>query len=186
MLHLFLPWNPIIVSTRVTMALTLTITKTPKDVALAGTNKSFDAQGGIIGRGQGCAWILPDVDRFLSSKHCQISFDNGAFYLTDLSTNGTFINGAPEPIGKGGRVIINSGDTVDLGDYQFAITGGLSSSAVGFRLRWAAVHRLILLMNSIRCWFKYACVRIGIWGINLRRESIRRSSCFMSNLPAAI
>ncbi len=103
------------------MALNLSIVKSPAGVTLASSQKLFSEQGGTIGRGDGNDWVLSDPDRFLSSRHCSFGFENGQFYLTDTSTNGTFINGAPEPIGKGGKIPINDGDSIELGDYQFRI-----------------------------------------------------------------
>lgn len=61
-----------------------------------------------------------------------MSFEGGSYYLTDLSTNGTFLNGAHEPVGKGGKVKLKNGDTIELGDYQFQVgmvTFGDSPSA---------------------------------------------------------
>ncbi len=97
---------------------------------LSTTEMTFDENGGAIGRGESNDWVLPDPDRFLSSKHCEVSFEAGQFYLVDMSTNGTFINGSPEPIGKGGKIPINDGDTIDLGDYQFSASMTQNSSAM--------------------------------------------------------
>src|SRR3978361_770786 len=47
-----------------------------------------------VGRGPGNDWVLPDPDRHLSKTHCVISIENGRTVLTDLSTNGVYINGA--------------------------------------------------------------------------------------------
>ena len=53
--------------------------------------------GGIdIGRDQHLDWTLPDPTRFISGKHCEIRFSDGAYWLHDVSTNGTFLNGAEE------------------------------------------------------------------------------------------
>ncbi len=103
------------------MALNLSIIKSPAGVSLSVSDKAFDEQGGSIGRGDSNDWVLSDPDRFLSSRHCSISFESGQYFLTDTSTNGTFINGSPEPLGKGGRVPISHGDTVEMGDYQFRV-----------------------------------------------------------------
>ena len=47
-----------------------------------------------------------------SGKHCKVSLDKatGAFHITDLSTNGTFINGSK--IDKGEPTIVQTGDKV--------------------------------------------------------------------------
>ncbi len=104
------------------MALKVSIVATPVGVALAYSEKSFDENGGSMGRGANNDWVLDDPDRFLSSRHCYVSFQEGQYYLTDTSKNGTFINGAPKPIGMGGQIPVNDGDCIELGDYQFRIS----------------------------------------------------------------
>jgi len=103
------------------MTLNLSVIKSPAGVSLPATQKTFSEQGGTIGRGDSNDWVLSDPDRFLSSKHCALSHEGGQYFLTDTSTNGTFINSAPEPLGKGGKIPLNNGDTIDLGDYQFRV-----------------------------------------------------------------
>jgi len=104
------------------MALKLEITQTPQGISLSSSSQTFAEQGGSIGRGENNTWILQDPDRFLSSQHCAISFEAGQYYLTDTSTNGTFFNGAPEPIGRGNRVALNAGDLFEVGDYKFSVS----------------------------------------------------------------
>jgi len=111
------------------MSLLITITKAPDLAALAESSKTFDMQGGTIGRGKDNSWILDDPERFLSSRHCEFSNENGQFFITDLSTNGTFYNGASTPIGKGSKLPLKDGDTFLLGDYEFSVS--LKSQAPG-------------------------------------------------------
>ncbi|MCL2284494.1 MAG: FHA domain-containing protein [Fibromonadales bacterium] len=48
--------------------------------------------GLLVGRSSSCDLCLDD--EFVSAKHCEISFENEAFFVEDLgSTNGTFIDG---------------------------------------------------------------------------------------------
>lgn len=103
------------------MVLNLVVIKCPDGVSLAQSQKSFDEQGGTIGRGSDNDWVLRDSERFLSSRHCAITCESGQYYLVDTSTNGTYINGTPEPVGKGGAIPLNDGDTIELGDYQFKV-----------------------------------------------------------------
>lgn len=84
-------------------------------------SQSFAAQGGSLGRGPDNAWVLEDPERFISSRHSQIVYENGQYFLSDLSTNGTFYNGAAEPIGNGNRVPLKDGDRFSLGDYEFEV-----------------------------------------------------------------
>src|SRR5690606_19069579 len=76
--------------------------------------------GGTIGRAPGNDWVLPDPERFVSSKHASLSFDGGAYFLTDLSTNGTIVNG--ELLPKGARVRLQHGDRLTLGNYEIAVS----------------------------------------------------------------
>ncbi len=104
------------------MSLLITITKAPETAALAESSKTFDTQGGSIGRGKDNNWVLDDPERFLSSCHCKISMENGQYMITDMSTNGTFFNGSPNPMGKGKSQPLNDGDSFTLGDYEFAVS----------------------------------------------------------------
>ena len=39
-------------------------------------------------------WSLPDPNMFISGRHCEVRFENGGYWLYDVSRNGTFLNGA--------------------------------------------------------------------------------------------
>lgn len=104
------------------MSLQLTICAAPASISLSESSKTFETNGGTLGRGKENTWVLDDPERYLSSLHCQISSENGQYYLTDLSTNGTFLNGGPEPMGKGRKLPLNDGDKFALGDYEFSVS----------------------------------------------------------------
>jgi type VI secretion system protein len=104
------------------MYLQISIIKSPMGMKDADITRTFNAQGGYIGRGANNHWVLPDPERFLSTKHCQISSQNGQYFVTDLSTNGTFFNGSVEPLGKGNKAPLKEGDVFALGEYEFQIT----------------------------------------------------------------
>lgn len=104
------------------MALQLTIIRSPDGVVVKDTSKTFAETGGSIGRGDSNSWVLMDPERFLSSCHCEISFEAGQYYLVDTSTNGTFLNDEQEPIGKGARTLVRDGDSFDIGDYRFSMS----------------------------------------------------------------
>ncbi|MCU0911950.1 MAG: type VI secretion system-associated FHA domain protein TagH [Rhodobacteraceae bacterium] len=69
-------------------------------------------KGCTVGRGAAMDWVLPDPARHISSHHFDISFRDGAYYLTDVSTNGTFLQGqryrldGPHRIGPGDRFTV--------------------------------------------------------------------------------
>lgn len=103
------------------MPIDITIIKSPENVRTGQASQTFSEGGGTIGRGQENTWVLDDPDRFMSSQHSEIIFHNGQYFLTDLSTNGTFFNGSSEPIGNGNRVNLNDGDRFVISDYEFLV-----------------------------------------------------------------
>lgn len=104
------------------MALQITLVKTPGKVSVSRTNQTFNEQGGTLGRAESNSWVLPDPDKFLSSCHCEILCEAGHYYILDLSTNGTFLNDSPEPLGKGVKAPLNDGDFFEIGDYRFSVS----------------------------------------------------------------
>jgi type VI secretion system protein ImpI len=81
------------------------------------TTRVFGEAGGYIGRADDCEWILPDRSKRISRKHALISFDDGDFYIEDLSSNGVFLSLGHEAIGKGGRHKIAHGEGFVIGEY---------------------------------------------------------------------
>jgi type VI secretion system protein ImpI len=80
--------------------------------------KIFGTAGGVIGRGEECDWVIPDSERLLSKRHARVSFQGGAFFLTDISGNGISHrrNGARLP--KGEPVPIKDGDIYVMGECE--------------------------------------------------------------------
>jgi type VI secretion system protein len=74
-----------------------------------------------IGRGERNDWVMPSADRTLSKIHCVISIENDTCILTDLSTNGVFINGARTPTTRDSRTVLTDGDNFRLGEYTVAV-----------------------------------------------------------------
>lgn len=78
----------------------------PLSISVEGT------RGIDIGRDQHLDWTLPDPNRFISGKHCEIRWEDEAFWLHDVSTNGTFLYGAdgrlkaPHKLRDGDRFLI--------------------------------------------------------------------------------
>lgn len=72
----------------------------------AARDRSFE-----VGR-DACDWTLSDPDKFISGRHCEVRYEAGAFWLHDVSRNGTYINGSnqrmagPHRLGHGDRVLI--------------------------------------------------------------------------------
>ncbi len=73
-----------------------------------------------IGRDQYLDWVLPDPTRFISGKHCEVRYRDGRYWLTDVSTNGTFVNGSEFRID--GAHALKTGDRVEIGRFIIAVT----------------------------------------------------------------
>ena len=84
--------------------------------------KILDRGSLSIGRAAQTDWILQDPERILSGKHCTIHHRDGHYYLTDNSTNGTFINDSEERVPRNQTVKLNDGDRFVLGEYEIAVT----------------------------------------------------------------
>lgn len=76
----------------------------------------------IVGRAADCGWSIVDMNRILSGRHCSFELTkDGRCRVTDLSTNGVFINGEPAPLGRHMSRDLGPGDKVRLGDYEIEI-----------------------------------------------------------------
>ncbi|MGL4274177.1 MAG: FHA domain-containing protein, partial [Pseudomonas paracarnis] len=85
------------------------------DQSLLLARKVFDGTGGVIGRGPGCDWVIPDASRVLSSHHGLIGYREGRYFLTDISRNGIGMAKSPERLRKGQARLISDGDVFELG-----------------------------------------------------------------------
>ncbi|MBT8438591.1 MAG: type VI secretion system-associated FHA domain protein TagH [Gammaproteobacteria bacterium] len=86
----------------------------------------FDESGGSIGRNRDNDLVLHDPNHFLSRQHAIISYQDGAYYLTDLSENGVFLNRADQPVGKNNTVKLTDHDCLGLGEYELEVSIGVS------------------------------------------------------------
>ena len=101
------------------MTLKLVMIRCPDNVA----PERREVRGGefSIGRGKDNQWVVADPDRHLSKKHCQFTYGVGEWELQDFSTNGTFLNQASDPIGKGASQKLRHGDRVKFGLYEIEV-----------------------------------------------------------------
>ncbi len=104
------------------MALELKIVSEHADIVGDDAVREFHESGGTIGRSLHNDWILPDPDRFISGRHATIDFKGGMYYLADVSSNGVYINGDMEPIGKGNPRRLFNGDRLRMGDFEFEVS----------------------------------------------------------------
>ncbi len=103
------------------MSLTLQVVRYQGATPAHPVSVSVNQQPVIIGRRPDCDLLLADPERFISSQHAQVSWNNGAYYLADTSTNGTYINHAETPVGQDGAVQLNDGDEITIGDYDIQV-----------------------------------------------------------------
>lgn len=104
------------------MTCKLEIVSEHRDIVGDDAVRLFREKGGTIGRSLQNDWILPDPDRFISGRHASIDFKGGIYYLVDTSTNGVYLNGDCEPIGKGNPRRLFNGDKLRLGDFEIEVT----------------------------------------------------------------
>jgi len=81
----------------------------------------FSHNGGTIGRSLESDWVLPDGQRYLSSRHASIDFRSGSYYVVDTSTNGVYVNDGEQPVGRGNPQRLFTGDRIRLGEYEISV-----------------------------------------------------------------
>ncbi|HSU05903.1 MAG TPA: type VI secretion system-associated FHA domain protein TagH [Acetobacteraceae bacterium] len=79
-----------------------------------------------IGRAPGNDWVLADPERQMSKTHCVVTAAGGQYVLTDLSTNGVFVNGSHERVPRNGEIALTDGDEFRIGEYVISVTEDLS------------------------------------------------------------
>ena len=104
------------------MPLQLEIVSEHRDIVGDDAIRVFREEGGTIGRSLQNDWILPDPDRFISGRHATIDYKGGIYYLVDTSTNGVYLNGDCEPIGKGNPRRLFNGDRMRFGDFEMVVS----------------------------------------------------------------
>ena len=83
--------------------------------------REFGHSGGTIGRSLESDWVLPDGQRYVSSRHASIDYRSGSYYVVDSSTNGVYVNDAEQPVGRGNPQRLFTGDRIRLGEYEMQV-----------------------------------------------------------------
>ena len=104
------------------MTCQLEIISDHRDIVGDDAIRVFREEGGTIGRSLQNDWILPDPDRYISGRHATIDFKGGIYYLVDTSSNGVYINGDCEPVGKGNVRRLFNGDVLRFGDFEITVS----------------------------------------------------------------
>lgn len=89
----------------------------------AARDRSFE-----IGR-DACDWTLSDPDKFISGRHCEVRYEAGAFWLHDVSRNGTYINGSNQRMTGPHRMA--NGDRMLIGRYVIFVSIDEERAATG-------------------------------------------------------
>jgi len=84
-------------------------------------SQTLDRRAMTIGRGPENDWVLDDPERHLSKHHCTVEFRDGQYVLVDTSTNGVFLNQAPQRLERNRAVVLADGDVFGAGVYEIAV-----------------------------------------------------------------
>ena len=76
---------------------------------------STTARGCEVGRDSAMDWTLPDPARHISSRHFEISYRDRQFWLSDISTNGTFVYGQSMRVSS--PFLLSYNDRLQVGHY---------------------------------------------------------------------
>ena len=82
----------------------------------------------VLGRGPDSA--VPLEAPGISRDHLEVQVEDSALFLTDISSNGTWINGARLPQGR--KCKVREGDFIELPGYeiQFQLVGAAAAPAI--------------------------------------------------------
>lgn len=80
-----------------------------------------------IGRSASMDWTLPDPQRHISGHHFDVSYRDGQYYLSDVSTNGVFLEGQRHRIE--GAHLLKQGERFQVGHYFIVVALGNQPAA---------------------------------------------------------
>ena len=102
------------------MNLILEIVSAP-NVEIFQKRTSFDRKGGKIGRSKSAKWTLNDPSKQISNYHAEISYNNGHYYVTDISTNGMYLENPRRQLTKGSPVQLTEKTVFCIGNYIIGV-----------------------------------------------------------------
>ncbi len=149
----------------------------------------LDRRGAIIGRSPTVDWTLPDPTNYISSRHCEVRFEDDTYLLRDTSTNGTVINGAR----MNGPHRLANGDVVVIGQYEVSVSapGGASAPAPAAQA-WGGWKDVAATTNDAGAgsdWgkpkAKAALAGEGVLGANWEPPSVAPPSPFAGGGPSS-
>lgn len=104
------------------MPLSLKIISSPDGESIVEWSKNFPETGGSIGRAYGSTMQLSDASVAISGTHAIINRSSRGYQVMDVSTNGLYINGNHQALGKNNCAALNDGDVIDLGPYRLMVS----------------------------------------------------------------
>ena len=99
---------------------------------------TLNGHGCQAGRAPSMDWVLPDPQRHVSCHHFEVSFDGSTYWLRDLSTNGTFLDGERHRLQA--PVRLRAGLRFTVGTYIIAVHEGAGGQPVGRPAAYAPGH----------------------------------------------
>lgn len=81
----------------------------------------FDMRGGKIGRSKTAKWTLNDPTKHMSNFHAEVTFKDGQYFLTDISSNGMFLKTPYKKFVKGVPMPLTQKSAVMIGDYVIGV-----------------------------------------------------------------
>ncbi|RDU62930.1 hypothetical protein CQA53_08925 [Helicobacter didelphidarum] len=78
----------------------------------------INEDGGSIGSGNECGFVLQSINGKIQAKHAEISFEEGSFVITCVEDSEIFYNDSFSKLALGYEVAINFGDTLKIGDVE--------------------------------------------------------------------
>lgn len=97
------------------MSLVLTLIESPQPQAVR--QMRLDDGELVIGRSAEADWRLDDPSGWVSRAHCTITGRGGSFTVADTSTNGLFVDDAPQKLGPDRPLSLQNGMRLRLGDF---------------------------------------------------------------------
>lgn len=91
---------------------------------------SLTEEGVTLGRGPGNDLCLDDPERVVSGRHARLDPRDGGIWITDTSSNGTYLNDAVDPLPSHQSVALQDGDRLIVGAYEITVTLGARPAAV--------------------------------------------------------
>ncbi|WP_405402622.1 type VI secretion system-associated FHA domain protein TagH [Paracoccus sp. Ld10] len=105
-------------------------------------------QGGLqVGRRSGMGWVLPDASRYISGHHFDVSHDGVTWWLRDVSTNGTFLQGHRHRLDR--PHALSHGDRFQVGQYLIVAIFDLPQSVSALSPGSLPEHRIERVVDEV-------------------------------------